>query len=132
MTDKPSQDQKPAKPEELQGEGNYDAARQFDADQSEFAQDADKVDKKAREAADAVDALLSNEYEPVKITSVDFNSSVKSAYDQYRITKLAVSVNGGKYKNVSAITVKPKAKLKVRVVEGRVVMMRLAGEIQPA
>ena len=69
----------------------------------------------AIEAADAVDALLSNEYEPVKITSVDFNSSVKSAYERYRITKLAVSVNGGKYKNVSAITVKPKAKLKVRV-----------------
>ena len=67
------------------------------------------------EVADAVDSLLSNEYEPVKITSVNMKSSVKSAYDQYRITKLAVSVNGGKYKNVSAITVKPKAKLKVRV-----------------
>ncbi|MFT4164452.1 MAG: hypothetical protein QM650_04350, partial [Microlunatus sp.] len=69
----------------------------------------------AIEVADAVDALLSNEYEPVKITSVDFNSSVKSAYERYRITKLAVSVNGGKYKNASYITVKPKVKLKVRV-----------------
>lgn len=67
------------------------------------------------ELADATDSLLSNEYEPVKINSIDVKSSVKSAYDQYRITKLAVSVNGGKYKNVSAITVKPKAKLKVRV-----------------
>lgn len=67
------------------------------------------------ELAGAVDSLLSNEYEPVKITSINVKSSVTSAYDRYRITKLAVSVNGGKYKNVSAITVKPKAKLKVRV-----------------
>ena len=69
----------------------------------------------AIEAADAVNALTSNEYEPVKITSVTFKSSVKSAYQKYRITKVAVSVNGGKYKSVPSITVKPKAKLKVRV-----------------
>lgn len=67
------------------------------------------------EVADAVDALLSNELEPVKITGVGFRSSVTSAYDQYRITKIAVSVNGGKYKTTSVIKVKPKAKLKVRV-----------------
>ena len=69
----------------------------------------------AIEAADAVNALISNEYEPVKITSVTFKSSVKSAYQKYRITKVAVSVNGGKYRSVPSITVKPKAKLKVRV-----------------
>lgn len=67
------------------------------------------------EVADAVDSILSNEYEPVKITSISFSSKVKSNYDAYRITKLAVSVNGGKYKTTSMIKVKPKAKLKVRI-----------------
>lgn len=67
------------------------------------------------EVADAVDALRSNEIEPVKITSVTFTSAVSSAYDRYRITGLAVSVNGGKYKTSSAIKVKPKAKLRVKV-----------------
>lgn len=67
------------------------------------------------EVADAVDALRSNELEPVKITGVSFTSAVSSAYDQYRITGLAVSVNGGKYKTSSVIKVKPKAKLRVKV-----------------
>lgn len=55
MTDKPKQDQTPPKPEDMQGEGNYDAARQFDAEQTEFAENPDKVEQKAREAADALD-----------------------------------------------------------------------------
>jgi len=55
MTEKPEKQQKPPKPEEMQGEGNYDAARKFDNEQAEFAGDADKVEKKAREAADALD-----------------------------------------------------------------------------
>ena len=69
----------------------------------------------AIEVADAVESILSNELEPVKITSVGFKSSATSAYDRYRITKVAVSVNGGKYKTTSVVKVKPKAKLKVRV-----------------
>ncbi|GAA3695646.1 hypothetical protein GCM10022204_09340 [Microlunatus aurantiacus] len=67
------------------------------------------------EVADAVDAIRSNELEPVKITSVAFKSAVSSAYDQYRITRIAVSVNGGRYKTSSVIKVKPKAKLRVKV-----------------
>ena len=69
----------------------------------------------AFEVAYAVDSLLSNEFEPVKITGVSFNSSLTSAFERYRITDMAVSVNGGKYKSASVIKVKPKAKLKVRV-----------------
>jgi hypothetical protein len=38
----------------IQGEGNYDAARKFDADERAFVKSG-QVDKKAREAADAVD-----------------------------------------------------------------------------
>ena len=67
------------------------------------------------EVANAVDALQSNELEPVKITGVSFRSSVTSSYDRYRITKMAVSVNGGRYKASSVIKVKPKAKLRVKV-----------------
>lgn len=39
----------------LQGEGNYDAARRFDAEQEAFARDKEKVERKAREAAEALD-----------------------------------------------------------------------------
>ena len=50
-------DQTPDQPgaKEMQGEGNYDAARKFDADQEAFAADPEKVKRKAREAAEALD-----------------------------------------------------------------------------
>lgn len=46
---------------EMQGEGNYDAARKFDADQEAFAADPDKVKRKAREAAEALDGKEGDE-----------------------------------------------------------------------
>jgi hypothetical protein len=47
---------KQAGKKDLQGEGNYDAAREFDADQEAFASDPEKVKRKAREAAEALDS----------------------------------------------------------------------------
>ena len=38
---------------QIQGEGNYDAARRYDKEQAKFAKSG-KVDKKAREAEDAL------------------------------------------------------------------------------
>lgn len=38
----------------IQGEGNYDAARKFDADERAFVKSG-QVEKKAREAEDALD-----------------------------------------------------------------------------
>ncbi|NNC73749.1 MAG: hypothetical protein HKN78_12870 [Sphingomonadaceae bacterium] len=40
--------------DENKGEGNYKASKDFQKDQHEFAKDSDKVDAKAREAADAL------------------------------------------------------------------------------
>jgi hypothetical protein len=39
---------------QIQGEGNYDAARKFDAEERAFVQSG-KVDQKAKEAEDALD-----------------------------------------------------------------------------
>jgi hypothetical protein len=74
----------------------------------------DPTNGPAFEAADAVGALTSNEYEPVTITGVTFNSDVSSAYQQLRITKMAVSVNGGKWTSPKTLRVKAGATIKVR------------------
>jgi hypothetical protein len=39
---------------QIQGEGNYDAARRYDKEQHEFAKSGE-VDRKAREAEEALD-----------------------------------------------------------------------------
>ena len=39
---------------QIQGEGNYDAARKFDAEEREFVKSG-KVEQKAKEAEDALD-----------------------------------------------------------------------------
>jgi len=39
---------------QIQGEGNYDAARKFDAEEQAFVKSG-KVDQKAKEAEDALD-----------------------------------------------------------------------------
>ena len=44
-----------AQDNQIQGEGNYDAARRYRKGQEEFAKDAGKVDKAAHEAEDALD-----------------------------------------------------------------------------
>jgi len=49
------------KKQDLQGEGNYDAARQFDREQEAFAADSERVKRKAREAADALDGKEGDE-----------------------------------------------------------------------
>ncbi len=47
-------DEKPVNPMPMQGEGDYEAARHFDAAQAAFAKSG-KVEGKAREAAKALD-----------------------------------------------------------------------------
>ncbi len=74
----------------------------------------DPTNGPAFEAADAVDALTSNEYEPLTITGVTFSSDISSAYQQLRITKMAVSVNGGKWTSPKSLRVKAGATIKVR------------------
>ncbi|MEP7348868.1 MAG: hypothetical protein ABI668_02825 [Sphingorhabdus sp.] len=48
---------------EVQGEGNYDAAREYDEKTTEFAKDKDRVEQAAKEAKDAVNSDERDELE---------------------------------------------------------------------
>lgn len=48
--------------DQIQGEGDYDAARKFDKDERDFIKKGD-VEQKAREAADAIDGPEGDELE---------------------------------------------------------------------
>jgi hypothetical protein len=50
---------------QIQGEGNYDAGRKFDADERAFVEKGDYA-KKAREAADALDGPEGEELEEAR------------------------------------------------------------------
>ena len=69
----------------------------------------------AFDPAYAVDTLLANEFEPVTIDKVDFRSTISSTYRDYTITKMAVSVDGGKYTTPRLLRVKGGALLRIRV-----------------
>lgn len=69
----------------------------------------------ALDPAVAVDTLLANEAEPVTIDRVDFRSKVSTTYRDYRIAKMAVSVDGGKYTTPKVLRVKGGALLRIRV-----------------
>lgn len=51
----PQLDQQQPDKSQVQGEGNYEAAAEFQAEQHAFAQNEAKVEEAAREAADALD-----------------------------------------------------------------------------
>ena len=61
-TDPQLNQQQPDK-SQVQGEGNYEAAAEFQAEQYAFAKDQAKVEEAAREAADAVDGAEKAELE---------------------------------------------------------------------
>ena len=65
--------------------------------------------------ASAADALVNNEFEKVTVDNVTFGSTAKTKFDQLNITKLQVSVNGGKYSSAKQLRVKVGDKLKLRV-----------------
>ena len=48
---------------QIQGEGNYDAGRRYQKEQHQFAQQSDKVRKKAHEAEEAIDGPEGEELE---------------------------------------------------------------------
>ena len=48
--------------DQVQGEGNYDAARRYQQEQHEFAK-SDRVEKKAKEAEEALDGPEAEELE---------------------------------------------------------------------
>ena len=60
MTDKSKTDQS-----QIQGEGNYDAARKFDAEERAFVKKGD-VEQKAKEAEEALDGPEGEELEKAR------------------------------------------------------------------
>jgi hypothetical protein len=56
------------------GEGNYEAAKEFQKEQHEFARSG-KVKPKAREAADAVDGAEADELEAARKAAADGHSA---------------------------------------------------------
>ena len=62
---KPGADGGQAPKRDIQGEGNYDAARKFDADERAFIAKGD-VEKKAREAEEALDGPEGEELEKAR------------------------------------------------------------------
>ena len=53
---------------DMQGEGNYDAARKYDAEQAAFA-NSGKVDQAAREAEEALDGPEGAEIERARVST---------------------------------------------------------------
>lgn len=53
---------------DLQGEGNYDAARKYDAEQAEFAKSG-KVDEAARKAEEALQGPEGAELERARVST---------------------------------------------------------------
>ncbi len=79
-----------------------------------FASPFDVSFDAALDVGDAVSALVSNEFEPVTIDRVSFLSSISTAYQQWTITSLDVSVNGGAFRSPEVLSVPAGATLRVR------------------
>jgi hypothetical protein len=80
-----------------------------------WASKGDSTLDPAFDVAFATDRLLNNDFEDVTLQSVIFRSTLATTYEQLHLTKLEVSVNGGKYSSPKRLTVKAGAKLKVRI-----------------
>jgi hypothetical protein len=62
-----------------------------------------------------LDALLHNEFEPVKVNRVTYNSSIGTEFRQLRIVDAKVSVNGKPFVRAESLEVPPNAQLRARV-----------------
>ena len=82
---------------------------------NKFASQVDISGEAAFDVADAVNALATNEFEPVTIDRVSLLSSVTTRYQQWTITTMDVSVNGGPFVSPDLLSVRAGATVKVRV-----------------
>ncbi|HEV2928170.1 MAG TPA: SpoIVB peptidase S55 domain-containing protein, partial [Propionibacteriaceae bacterium] len=82
---------------------------------NKFASQLDISADAALDVADAVNALVTNEFEPVTIDRVSLLSTVTAAYQQWTITTMDVSVNGGPFRSPELLSVRAGATLKARV-----------------
>jgi hypothetical protein len=96
--------------------GTRAGGRPFSLSRSnQWADRSDVAMEPSLDLAIAADALANNDFEDVTIDNVTFDSTVATKYEQLHITKLRVSVNGGRYTSARRITVKAGAKLKLQV-----------------
>jgi SpoIVB peptidase S55 len=82
---------------------------------NQWASRGDVTIDPAFDIAIAADSLLNNDFEKVTIDSITFGSSMATTFEQLHITKMRVSVNGGKYSAAKSLSVKAGAKLKIRI-----------------
>jgi hypothetical protein len=61
----------PASANAVHGEGNYEAAREYQDAQADFASDKDRVEMAAQEAADALDGPEAEDLERARRESAD-------------------------------------------------------------
>lgn len=78
------------------------------------SQDDSTIDP-AVDVASAADALINNDAEKVTIDKIEFGSTMATTFKQLHITRIGVSVNGGKYTNPKRLALEVGDKLKVRV-----------------
>lgn len=71
----PQLNQQQAGNSQVQGEGNYEAAAEFQAEQHEFAQNEAKVEEAAREAAEAIDGAEKAELEAAEAAAREGQSA---------------------------------------------------------
>lgn len=69
----------------------------------------------ALDAALAVDAIVGNEFEKVKVAKVTYRADMNTAFQQSRITKIAVAVNKGAFATPRSLTVRVGDTLRVKV-----------------
>ncbi len=69
----------------------------------------------ANDVGYAVDQLVNNEFEQVKVQRVTYNTSVTTKFQQARITDATVSVNGGAYAKPALLRVRVGDTLRVKV-----------------
>ncbi len=79
-----------------------------------FADISDVASDPSYDLAITLDALLNNPYENVRVTAVDFTASVRESVRRLRVVSTSVSVNGGAFRNVGQLKVRPGDSLRVR------------------
>ncbi len=69
----------------------------------------------ALEMASALDTLQASDPAGVTIDDVAMSATLSTAFQQYHVSGVKVSVNGGKFRTRSSLKVKPGARLRIRV-----------------
>ena len=81
---------------------------------NQWASTEDIAWEPALDLAYTLDALLSQEDEPVTVQKVDLRSNITSDFRQYRVSKVEVAVGKGAYRSAQAVTVRAGSTIKVR------------------